>query len=131
MAKAERLSDRVMNSMARMLKHDYQDRFVQRFDYAARLRPDKRPAKTADQIRNAMGHFADALACAMEYDGKFKFRTKRQIKDLSPAEARKFIDLNLERARKHFVAGQYYCLLLDHERQHIRHCYDRLPKCQN
>ena len=110
MAKAERLSDLVMKSMTKMLKHDYQERFVLRFDYAARLRPKKRPAKTADQIRNAMDHFSKALAYAVEFDGKLKFQKKKQPKKLSRAQVRTIIEINLARAKKHFVAGQFYCL---------------------
>jgi hypothetical protein len=110
MAEAQRLSGFVMKRMALLLRHDYQARFVPRFNHAASLRPKQRPGKAADQMRNAVDHFAKALSYAMDSDSKLASQKDRRKREASLAKATMAIELNLARAKKHFVSGQFYCL---------------------
>jgi hypothetical protein len=114
MAKAKRLTGMVLNRMALMLRYDYRRDFVPRFNYASQLRPKKRPKASADQIRNATDHFAKALDDAMECDSELKFRVDTRKKKRSRTQIKAAITLNLARAKKHFVAAQFYCLIYSH-----------------
>jgi hypothetical protein len=127
MAEAQRLSGFVMKRIGLLLRHDYRARFVPRYNHAGRLRPDKRPEKAADQIRNVTDHFAKAFACALEFESARTLSKQRQKAKLRLAKAERAIELNLARAKKHFVAGQFYCLRYAVGIRHQDN--DRLLKC--
>jgi hypothetical protein len=102
----------VLQRIAQMLTREYKRGFVQRYDRSTRLNnrdKTKRPGKPVDQIRLAVDHIAQAIGDAMDLEVNLGLGV-RISGQRSRAKVAKEIWLNLERARKHIVAGQFYSL---------------------
>jgi hypothetical protein len=95
--------------IARIVEEDYNQDFAQRFHHAARLRHKKAPLSAVDEIRNAFDHLANAIVNAASKDRIFVGAGRRRP---PPPHARPIPKrgplLDVLRARKHILAGQFY-----------------------